>query len=103
MRDELRLDYDDLAPELAAEQRLGRPAGVYLLAGRFHVANRATRAEARLLERGALLVADLVFDAVQAERASSGGAPAPRVPPADLRPLLNREAVDAIKPSPSDN
>src|SRR5688572_17655776 len=103
MRDEPSLGYEDLSPEIAEQQRVGRPAGVYLLEGRYHVANRASAAERGLLARGALLVAGLVFRTGAAERAVSGGSPAPAGRATALVPLLNREAAGAIRPSPSDN
>jgi hypothetical protein len=57
-----RLEHPDLDHAPRDEPGLGAPAGVFLLAGRFHVAAFATR-DARLLrDRGALLVAALRFE-----------------------------------------
>lgn len=78
--DQIRLDYEELAYEYASEQRVGPPAGVFLLDGAFHVAVHGTRTALRLAERGALLVADLLFDPAHAARAVAGGAPAPAPP-----------------------
>ncbi len=40
------LNFQDHDPYRLGEQRLGEPAGIYLLAGRFHVANYSSRAAA---------------------------------------------------------
>ncbi|HEX5726326.1 MAG TPA: hypothetical protein VFX98_12715 [Longimicrobiaceae bacterium] len=74
---EIHLRYGDHDPELAREQRVGDPAGIYLLEDRYFVAVFGTRAEERLLERGALLVASLVWDPEEAERSVAGGSPSP--------------------------
>ncbi len=76
--------YEDQDPFRRGEQRLGRPAGIYLLEGGFHVAVYATRAAAELRARGAVLVATLLFSESQAERHVSGGSPRPD--PSIVRP-----------------
>ena len=80
MKQDETLNFEDHDPYRQGEQRLGEPAGIFLLAGRFHVANYSSRAAADLHARGALLVATLCFSETQAERSVSGGAPQPRTP-----------------------
>ena len=80
MKQDETLIYEDHDPYRLGERRLGEPAGIFLLAGSFHVAIYASRAAAELRERGALLVATLCFSETDAERSVSGGAPHPRVP-----------------------
>ena len=77
MKPEEAFTYEDKDPFRRGEQRLGRPAGIYYLAGGFHVANYASPAAAELRARGAVLVATLTFSESQAERHVSGGAPRP--------------------------
>jgi hypothetical protein len=81
-----RLEHSDEDLALRREPGLGAPAGVFLLAGEFHVARFATRAAERLHALGALLVAALHFDPVSAALAASGGVRAGE-PPVPLRPL----------------
>jgi hypothetical protein len=76
--------YEDRDPFRRGEQRLGQPAGIYYLAGGFHVANYASRAASELRSRGAVLLATLTFSESQAERHVSGGAPRP--PQSVVRP-----------------
>jgi hypothetical protein len=83
------LIYEDHDPYRLGERRLGEPAGIFLLAGSFHVANYTSRAAAELRERGALLVATLCFSETDAERSVSGGAPHPRGLPSIVRPRPN--------------
>lgn len=78
MKQDDPLNFEDHDPYRLGEQRLGEPAGIFLLAGRFHVANYTSRAAAHLREQGALLVATLSFSETQAERSVSGGSPRPR-------------------------
>lgn len=86
--------YVDLSASYADERGVGARAGVFLLDGCFHVANHASRAEHRLLARGALLVATLSFDRDDGERLVSGGAPGPYAFSArTLLPLRVREAA----------
>jgi hypothetical protein len=86
MREEDRLIYED-RDALIHEQRVEPRAGLFLLAGTFHVANYASRAEARLRERGALLVATVTFDGSAADQPSADAA-GPRL--ADLAPVPAR-------------
>lgn len=96
MRQEDRLIYED-RDALIHEQRVDPRAGIYLLAGDFHVANFASRAEARLRERGALLVATLTFDGSTADRpVSAYDDRGPRL--ADLRPLPARSLAKQPPP-----
>jgi hypothetical protein len=60
--------YEDQDPFRRGEQRLGQPAGIFLLAGDFHVAVYATRAARELRARGAILVATLCFSEPHAAR-----------------------------------
>lgn len=91
----------------AEERGVGASAGVFLLEGRYHVANHRSRAERRLLDGGALLVATLVFEPAEARRAVSGGAGRPyafSAPPAPaLAPLRPAQAVFALGTRPSPN
>ncbi len=77
MKPEEAFTYEDQDPFRRGEQRLGQPAGIYLLAGGFHVAVYASRAASELRARGAVLVATLTFSESHAERSVSGGAPRP--------------------------
>ena len=88
MDKDLLLNYEDLSFDHASEQRVGPPAGIFLLDGGYHVAVHGTRAAARLRDCGAVLVADLRFDPVDAARAASGGARYPHAP--DLAPFSVR-------------
>ena len=86
MKQEETLNFEDNDPYRLGEQRLGEPAGIFILAGRFHVANYTSRAAAELRARGALLVATLCFSETEAERSVSGGAPHSRGVPFVVRP-----------------
>lgn len=86
MKQDETLIYEDHDPYRRGERRLGEPAGIFLLAGSFHVANYTSRAAAELRERGAVLVATLCFSETEAERSVSGGAPHPRGVPSVVRP-----------------
>lgn len=68
MKQDETLNFEDHDPYRLGEQRLGEPAGIFILAGRFHVANYSSRAAADLRRRGALLVATLCFSETHAER-----------------------------------
>lgn len=87
--DELRIEH--IVPDLDRRRGLGPRAGVFLLAGRYEVVERFGLSERRLRARGALLVADLVFDPGEAERDVAGGTAGPRPP--RLAPLPVREAA----------
>ena len=69
------LIYEDPDALRRGEQRVGERAGIYLLDGRYQVANYASRAAAHLREAGAVLVATLGFSASEAEREIGGGGP----------------------------
>ena len=57
----LKPDYEFPIDHLAHREKADAPAGVYLLDGTWHLAAHDSAAEARLLDRGALLVATLTF------------------------------------------
>jgi hypothetical protein len=57
----LKHEYEFPIDHLANREKADAPAGVYLLDGRWHLAAHDSRAEARLVEQGALLVATLTF------------------------------------------
>lgn len=78
-------DYDD-------REGVGPCAGIFLLAGEYHVANRGSRAEGRLLDAGALRVANVRFDGAPDRGAVSGGSAGPRT--VRLRDLV------ALRPRP---
>lgn len=94
MKQEETFSFEDNDPYRLGEQRLGEPAGIFLLAGRFHVANYTSRAAAELREQGALLVATLCFDPAQANRFVSGGSPRPRDVASIVRPRPSVALVD---------
>ncbi|HEX2094998.1 MAG TPA: hypothetical protein VHG28_21545 [Longimicrobiaceae bacterium] len=95
------LDYLDQSAVFADERGVGPRAGIFLLDGRFHVANHWSRAERLLLDRGAVLVASLVFDGVEAERMVSGGS---RRPPGSRSPALHPlQPGEPAVPRPSRN
>ncbi len=99
-----RAEFEDRSAFYAEERGVAPLAGVFLLEGRFHVANHGGRAERALLDRGALLVATLAFDPGDARRRVSGGASRP--PSARSSGVLRvdpREAVSATRPVPSRN
>ncbi|HEV2148989.1 MAG TPA: hypothetical protein VGR37_16405 [Longimicrobiaceae bacterium] len=107
MKHEL-IEQEDRSASYADERGVGARAGVFLLDGRYHVANQASRAERRLTEMGALRVATLVFDAGEARREVSGGATRPyafsapaRITP--LAPLAPRQALAGLPAPPSRN
>ncbi|HEX2203948.1 MAG TPA: hypothetical protein VHG91_11645 [Longimicrobium sp.] len=94
MKPDFLYEDEDRLADYAQERRLGAPAGIFLLDGGFHVANHGSRAALKLLDRGALLVANLLFDPRSAEREVSGGAPAPRGASfVDVSPLHARGTV----------
>lgn len=100
-------EQQDQSAYYAEERGVGARAGVFLLEGRYHVANHRSGAERRLLDGGALLVATLVFEPAEARRAVSGGAGRPyafSAPPAPaLAPLRPAQAVFALGSRPSPN
>ena len=100
-------EQQDLSAARADERGVGARAGVFLLEGRYHVAGHRSRAERRLLERGAMLVAGLVFEPAEARRAVSGGAGRPyafSAPPVPvLTPLRPARAVYALGAPPNPN
>lgn len=100
---EIHLLYGDHDPELAREQRLGLPAGIYLLDGSYHVAVYGTRTEQHLREAGALWVAGLVWDEEEAERSVAGGSPSPF--PLRRTPLMHLRAREAaaLSAAPGEN
>jgi hypothetical protein len=77
MKEEIRKEIEDLRYDRRAERRVGLPAGIFVLDGRYHVANHGTGAALELLDLGAVLVADLLFDPAGAERLTAGGASRP--------------------------
>lgn len=88
---------EELACDYSSEQRVGLPAGVFLLEGSFHVAVHGTHRAMGLLDRGALLVADLVFEPSHAERLVSGGSAQPfPVHFADAARIDHRGAVAPV-------
>jgi hypothetical protein len=85
---ERKLLWEQIVDEHAREPGMGAPAGIFLLAGEYHVAAYTSRTEARLRGRGALLIATLRFD---------GGDGVPRGPvPPTLAALAPRRAVVAL-------
>lgn len=100
-------EQQDQSAAYADERGVGASAGVFLLDGRYHVANHRSRAERRLRELGAMLIATLAFQPAEARRAVSGGATRPyafSAPPLPaLSPLRPAQAVFALAARPSLN
>lgn len=87
---ERKLPWEQIVDEHARDPGMGAPAGIFLLAGEYHVAAYTSRAEARLVERGALLIATLRFD-------GGDGLPRGPVPHLDaLSPLAPRRAAASL-------
>lgn len=93
--------YEDRFAADAHEQRVGPRAGIFLLHGRFFVANHATMRSRALVEQGALCVASVTFDGVTGGRESAGGsAAALPVRLGDVQPLPVRGGAGAVAPPP---
>jgi|GEM_PF-2478090 len=101
------IEQEDRSAAYADERGVGPRADLFLLDGRYHVANQRSRTERRLLELGALRVATLVFEPAAARREVSGGATRPyaySAPPAPtLVPLDPRAAFGRLTGRPSTN
>jgi hypothetical protein len=94
---ERKLLWEQIVDEHAREPGMGAPAGVFLLAGEYHVAAYTSRAEARLVERGALLIASVHFD-------GGHGLPRGPVPPlGTLAPLVPQHAAAVLNCRPARN
>jgi hypothetical protein len=94
---ERKLLWEQIVDEHAREPGIGAPAGIFLLAGEYHVAAYTSRAEERLVERGALLIATVHFD-------GGDGLPRGRVPPlGTLAALAPRRAAAALGWRPARN
>ncbi len=78
-------------------------AGIWLLDGRYRVAEYGSEAEARLRERDALLVANLVFDGSHAERPVRGDVSLTPYPAPALPELGKQRAVEALGWAPASN
>jgi hypothetical protein len=59
---DIMVGYEDVAPDVERTPGSLPRAGIFLLNGACHVAAHGSRAERRLLDGGALLVAHLHFD-----------------------------------------
>lgn len=101
------VEQQDRSADYADERGVGASAGVYLLEGRFHVAGERTRTEHRLVDMGALRVATLVFEPLEARRAVAGGSTRPyafSAPPVPrLAPLLPQLVASRLAARPSTN
>jgi|GEM_PF-3913934 len=87
--------HEDHDSPLAREEGAGLRAGIFLLEGRYHVAAHSSPFGRRLVERGALHVANLVVDPTPAEQAAlSGGACLE--PKAQVAPLGGREMLPVL-------
>jgi hypothetical protein len=94
---ERKLLWEERIDERQREPGIGQPAGVFLLDGEYHVAAYTSRAERRLVDRGALLIASVTFD-------GSAGEPRGPVPPlAELAPLTARRAAVTLGWRPAAN
>jgi hypothetical protein len=91
---EILVGYEDVAPDVVRTPGSLPRAGIFLLDGGYHVAAHGSRAERRLLEDGALLVAHLRFDADPRETRYTGGG---------VQPLLPRRVAVQLGASTSGN
>ncbi|HEX6041865.1 hypothetical protein [Longimicrobium sp.] len=98
-RDEFDSHYEDRVHAPVRARGTLPAAGVYLCGGRFEVAARHSPAEARLRERGALLVASVSFDGLQVPALTGGAARDLRL--ADVVTASLRDA--ALDPEPGHN
>ena len=78
-------------------------AGIWLADGGYHVAVHGTPAQAQLLERGALLVAGVVFDGSHAERPVRGDAAFDLYTAAELAKSRGRRAFEMLGWAPIGN
>jgi hypothetical protein len=102
----------ELLPDSFFEERRTTPrwrhgvlpnAGIWLADGGYHVAVRGTPAHQRLVERGALPVADPVFDGSHAERPVRGDATFDLYRAADLARPGSRRAMEMLGWTPIGN
>jgi hypothetical protein len=78
-------------------------AGIWLADGGYHVAIYGSPAQEALMERGALLVASLVFDGSHAERPVRGDATFDVYPAAELAKPRSRRAFEMLGWAPIGN
>ncbi|HEV7589191.1 MAG TPA: hypothetical protein VGO40_13835 [Longimicrobium sp.] len=78
-------------------------AGIWLADGGYHVAVYGSQAQDALVERGALLVASLVFDGSHAERPVRGDATFDLYPAAQLAKPRSRRALETLGWAPIGN
>jgi len=78
-------------------------AGIWLVDGGYRVAVYGGAAQAELVERGALLVASLVFDGSHAERPVRGDASFDVYPAAELAQPRGRRAMEMLGWAPIGN
>lgn len=71
-KDDVSPKYEHPVDDINWTAGVGRPAGIYWLAGRSVIAGHGTAAEQNLLDRGAVLIATLRFDADPLERSHAG-------------------------------
>ncbi len=97
--------YEDRYAAHAREQRVGPRAGIFLLHGRYHVANHLSLLARTLVADGAIHVASVTFDGISGGREAAGGSvPSGAVRLADLHPLPSRGAAQGPAESlPSHN
>jgi hypothetical protein len=72
-RDEFDSHYEDRVQAPVRQRGSLPPAGVFLAAGRYHVAAYGGAAERALRARGALLVASATFDGIPLPALTGGG------------------------------
>jgi hypothetical protein len=106
------MEEKNLVPDSFYEERRITPrwrhgalprAGIWLADGGYHVAVYGSDAEAKLLDRGAILVASLVFDGSHAERPVRGDVTLELYPPGDLPPLGRQRAAETLGWAPQRN
>jgi len=71
-RDDVSPKYEHPVDDINWTAGVGRPAGIYWLAGKSVIAGHGTAAEQHLLDRGAVLIATVRFDADPLERSHAG-------------------------------
>lgn len=70
--EDIKPKYEHPVDDINWTAGVGQPAGIYWLEGRSVIAGHGTRAESRLLDLGAILIATLRFDPDPLERSHPG-------------------------------
>jgi hypothetical protein len=100
-KDEFESHYEDRVQAPVRARGTLPAAGVYLAGGRYQVAAHHSPAERRLLDAGALLVANVTFDGLQVPALTGGAARGARL--AQLVAVSARDVALDAEPEPSVN